>query len=55
VGALLDEHGRGGVPDGVAAGLEGRAHASRGERRCIGLGLEELRSREGIDGGDLLL
>ena len=41
-----DEHGGGGVPCRVAAGLEGGADAARGERRGVGLLLYELLARE---------
>ena len=53
VRAFLDEHGRGGIPDCVSTSLEGGAHASGGEGRRIGLGLEQLGARERVNGGDL--
>jgi hypothetical protein len=48
--ALHDEHGRGGVPGGVAAGLKGRPHAAAGEGAGVGLGLDELAAAELGDG-----
>src|SRR5690606_29980700 len=45
-GRLDDERRRGRVPGGVAARLEGRAQAARGERRGVGLALDEVLARE---------
>ena len=46
VGVLEDERGAGRVPGGVAAGLEGGADAAGGERRRVGLALDELLAGE---------
>ena len=46
VRVLEDERRAGGVPGRVAARLEGRAHAARGERRGVRLALDQLLARE---------
>ena len=51
VGVLEDEGRRGGVPRGVAAGLEGRADAARRERGRVRLALDELLAGEVGDRG----
>jgi len=45
LGAHQERRARG-VPRGVAAGLEGRAQAARGEARRVGLGLHQLAARK---------
>ncbi len=64
VGVLQDERGRGRVPGGVAAGLEGRAQAAGGERGGVRLGLDQVLALElgdrravglGIEEGVVLL
>ena len=40
-GVVDDEHGRRGIPSRIAAGLEGVADTSIGERRGVGLLLDE--------------
>ncbi len=49
VRVLEDERGAGRVPGGVAAGLEGGADAAGGERRGVGLALDQLLAREAGD------
>ena len=44
---VLDEGGAGGIPHGVAAGLEGGAQAAGGEARGVGLALDQLLAGEG--------
>src|SRR6185295_901754 len=51
VRVLEDERRRGRVPRGVAARLEGRAHAAGRERRGVRLALDELLARELGEGG----
>ena len=53
VGVLEDERRARRVPRGVAAGLEGRADAAGGERRRVGLALDELLAGELGDRGAL--
>ena len=48
-GVVDDEDGGGGVPGGVAAGLEGVADAAAGERTGVGLLLDEQLAREVFD------
>jgi len=50
---LLDKHGGGTIPSGIASGFEGGAQAARGERGRIGLALDqflaaELHDREAV-------
>ena len=45
---VLDEGGGGGVPGGVAAGLEGGAQAAGREARGVGLALDERLAGEGL-------
>src|SRR5690606_9839891 len=44
-----EEYGARRIPIGVTTSLEGRTHAARRETGCIGLRLDELRSREFLD------
>ncbi len=52
---VLDEGGAHGVPDGVAACLEGGAQAAGGEGGGVGLALDELLAREGHQHGAVVL
>ena len=51
---VLDEGGAHGIPDGVAAGLKGRAQAARREARRVGLALDELLAGEVHQDGAVL-
>ena len=52
---VFDERVAGGVPCGVAAGLEGGAQAARREARCVGFALDQLFARERHDGAAVVL
>ena len=51
---VLDEGVGGGIPRGVAAGLEGGAQAAGGEAGGVGLALDELLAGEGHDGAAVI-
>jgi hypothetical protein len=46
-------HAPGSVPDSVATSLKGATHTAVGERGRVGLRLQELGTRKGINGNGL--